>query len=261
MEELERLREGAAALGVELGAPEAERLLRVLDEVLEANRRVNLTAVRERAAALEKHLLDSVAAWRVWRPRGDERVVDVGTGGGLPGLALKAVAPGLRLVLLDAARRKIDACRDIVQRLGWDGVAAVHGRAEEWARGDGRESQDAAVVRAVGALDVVAELTLPCVRPGGVVLAWKGRLDGEELEAGRRAARVLGGEIATVDRFALPWSGAARAVVLIEKARPTPPRYPRRPGIPERRPLGGGRGKERRDADGSDRLADTDSGG
>ncbi|MBX5475931.1 MAG: class I SAM-dependent methyltransferase, partial [Clostridia bacterium] len=119
-----------------------------------------------------------------------------------------------------------------------EGARAVHARAEEWGRGEGREAYDVATARAVGHLAVVAELALPCVRVGGQVLAWKGRLSDEELDAGSRAARILGGEIAAVDRFVLPWSGAQRTMVRIEKRRPTPDRYPRRPGLPEKRPLG-----------------------
>ncbi|MCL6626367.1 MAG: 16S rRNA (guanine(527)-N(7))-methyltransferase RsmG, partial [Alicyclobacillus shizuokensis] len=167
------------------------------------------------------------------------RVIDVGSGGGLPGIPLAIVRPDARVTLLEATGKKAAFLERAVAALGLANARVIAARAEEVAHWPvEREAYDVATVRAVGHLAVVAELALPCVRVGGQVLAWKGRLSDEELDAGNRAARILGGEIAAVDRLVLPWSGAQRTMVRIEKRRPTPDRYPRRPGLPEKRPLG-----------------------
>jgi 16S rRNA (guanine527-N7)-methyltransferase len=168
-------------------------------------------------------------------PRG-ARVVDVGSGGGLPGLPLKLARPDLEMTLIEASRQKAAFLVQAGARLGLEGVQVVAARAEEAGRGPLRETFDAAVARALAPTPVLVELCLPLVRVGGRLLAMKTEASAE-LEAAAFAIRELGGGSAEVR----PAPSSARergVVVVIEKERPTPAAYPRRPGLPARRPLG-----------------------
>lgn len=217
----------------------AERLLAFREALLDEAARVNLTSVHDPEKVREIHLLDSLAGVRAL-PDDARRIVDVGTGGGLPGIPLALARPEARVTLVEATRRKAEACGRIAARLGLAGrVAVVWARAEEVGQGGGRESFDVAVVRAVAALPVAMELALPLVAPGGRAVFWKGPAaeEGDELGRGERAAALLGGGRIWVDRYRLPATGARRMLVVAEKARSTPAGYPRRPGVPSKRPL------------------------
>lgn len=233
-----RLTGGAGALGVDLPADGAGLLLAYLDLVYQANHQLNLTRV-EPAAGLERHGVDSLAGLRVLGGEG-LTVVDVGTGAGFPGVALAAARRSWRVTLVDSVRKKLRFVEQAAARAGIDNVTALWGRAEELARStDWRERFDAAVARAVASLPVLLELTLPFVRPGGWVLAYKGPDVDPEVASATEALEKLGGALERVDRFRLPWSGAGRSLIVIRKVRATPDAYPRRAGLPARRPLGG----------------------
>jgi 16S rRNA (guanine527-N7)-methyltransferase len=165
------------------------------------------------------------------------RLVDVGSGAGLPGLPLKLARPEIELSLIEANRGKAAFLVHAIATLGLDSVEVIADRAENAGRDPRyRESFDLAVARAVAPMAVLAELTLPLVRPGGRLLAMKTGAAGE-LEAAAAAIAALGGELSAVE--AAPSASRDRGeVVVILKTRPTPDRYPRRPGIPARRPIG-----------------------
>lgn len=233
-----RLVAGSAAVGVDLDAGDAGRLVAYLDLLYRANRTFNLTRV-EPGAALELHGVDSLAGLRVLKDA-SLHVVDVGTGAGFPGVALAAARPGWRVTVVDSARKKVQFVREAAQAAGIPNVFAVWGRAEDVGRSPAyREQFDAAVARAVAALPVLLELAIPLVRHGGRVLAYKGGDVDGEVAAAAPALQALGGVVEMVDRFRLPWSGAARSIVVVRKTAATPSEYPRRAGLPARRPLGG----------------------
>lgn len=240
----ERLEEGCRRLGLEVAGERLQRMVDYLLWVLEANRRVNLTAISDPEEAVELHLLDSLTGLP-WLPAGPEpvQVVDIGTGGGFPGVPLALARPeSLRVLLVDAQGRRVRALEEGLRRLGVGNAVPVHARAEELGRGGLRERCDAAVARAVGSLPVVAEYALPLLRPGGRLVAYRGREGDVEARQAAAGLGELGGETVGVVRVTLPFSGAGRTLVVVEKRRPTPARYPRRPGIPEKRPLGGAAG-------------------
>lgn len=241
--DVDRLLRGAAALEIELPPAAAGVLLQYLEHVFAANRTLNLTRITDRRDAVELHLLDSLAGLRGLAALADgAAVVDVGTGAGFPGVPLACARPRWRLCLVEAARKKAMFVRSAAAAAGLGNVDVRWGRAETLGRdASWRERFDAAVARALAPLAVLAELALPFVRTGGVLVAYKGGEIEEEVASGRRALEELGGTLEGVDRFRLPWSGAARSLVIVRKQRPTPAQYPRRPGMPEKRPLGGGR--------------------
>lgn len=228
----------AAEVGVEVPRERAAKLLLLRELILSEPKRTGLTSIRDPTEFLEKHLVDCLTCLPCMNPQANERVLDIGSGAGLPGLVLAVMRPDWRVVCLEASLRKVEFLRRARAAVG-AAAEVLHGRAEELARQqEHRERYDAVVARAVAPLAVLLELALPFCRLGGRLVAMKGPRAREELAAGRRALDVLGGEVAEVRRLRLPLSGAERQLVLVEKVRPTPERYPRRAGVLQRRPLG-----------------------
>lgn len=232
------LKAGIQALGIDLSDEAAEALRRHAALVADWNRKVNLTAITEPEEMAYKHYVDSLSllASGSW-PEGAS-VLDVGSGGGYPGMVLRLWRPDLKVVLLDAQGRKTRALEEIARSMGAEDVEVVHGRAEEVGKGPPhREAYDRVVARAVGAFSVVCEYTLPFVRIGGRAALMRGRGGRQEAAEGREACRALGGRVVEVAEFKLPAGHGERSVVWIEKVEATPARFPRRPGVPARRPL------------------------
>jgi 16S rRNA (guanine527-N7)-methyltransferase len=166
-------------------------------------------------------------------------VVDVGTGAGFPGLPLKIVLPRIRLTLVEATGKKADFCRHMVEVLGLDRVEVIHARAEEIGhRPEHREAYDWALARAVAVLPVLVEYLLPLLRIGGRAIAQKGEAGPAEAQAAEPALRLVGGRIRQVIPVELPGVAEPRFLVVMEKAARTPEGYPRRAGVPAKKPLG-----------------------
>lgn len=216
-------------------ADEVERYVALL---LDANRHLNLTRVVEPEAIAKLHLLDSLAALRSIDGWATERALDLGSGGGIPGLVLAIARPDVRWTLVDSVAKKADALRSFVAELGLSNVDVLSQRAEEIGRGaDHREAYPLVTARACAALPVLVEYALPLLADGGHLMAWKGRIGDEELQAGATASDALGGGTPEVLPSGFTALGDHRFVVIV-KERPTPPAYPRRAGVPSRRPLG-----------------------
>jgi len=234
---LERLLETDAAelrAGLPPGfADGVESYVRLL---LEANARLNLTRIVEPGAVARLHLLDSLAALALI-PASVGRAVDLGSGGGVPGIVLALARPDVHWTLVDSVGKKADALRDIATTLRLANVDVVADRAERLGRGTSRESFDLVTARACAALPVLVEYALPLLRVGGSLLAWKGPISSDELAAGAAASELLGGGVPEARPTGVAALGDHR-FVLVGKLRPTPSRWPRRPGEPSRRPLG-----------------------
>jgi len=236
MDERARLREGLGSLGFDENREAEDTLLRFSALLLERNKVMNLTAITDPLEVAEKHMADCAALLKARDLRG-KRVIDVGCGAGFPGMPIKILEPSIELTLLDSLQKRVDFLRDCCGRLP---VAArcVHGRAEEAGRDKAfREKYDVAVSRAVAPLNLLVELCLPFVRPGGVFLAMKSVSSEEETEAAMRGAALLGGGAATTWDYTLSPSGIVHRVVVIPKERPTPPAYPRRFAKMKEKPL------------------------
>ena len=222
----ELLRQGFAELGLPLDG-EALGRYRVYYENLEkTNAVMNLTAITGEADVARLHFLDCAALLTLAELRG-KRVIDVGTGAGFPGLALKIACPETQLTLLDSLDKRVGFLRDTCEELGFADVACVHARAEEIPDGF-REHFDAAASRAVARLNVLLELCLPYVKPGGIFLAMKGPELSEELREAQAALKTLGGTLERVVDYTIPGTDVTHSVALIRKTVPTPNKYPRR---------------------------------
>lgn len=243
MGDLKLLIEGARALGLDL-MPEQQAAFQIYYEELVAwNEKFNLTAITDYDGVQTRHFLDSLSCLlidevREALSRPGARVVDVGSGAGFPGIPLKLVHPPFRLTLLEATGKKVTFLRHMVERLGLEEVEAIHARAEELGRDPAhREGYDLVLVRAVAEMPVLAEYALPLCKVGGWAVAQKGEAGEREAQASQAAMAALGGELRRVAPVELPHLAGDRCLVVLHKVRPTPPTYPRRPGVPSKRPL------------------------
>ena len=222
----ENYKEILLACGLERYATDglASRFEELTVRLLEANRRMNLTAIKDERGIILKHYADCLLAAQML-PEG-ARVLDVGCGGGFPTLPFAIVREDLSITALDSTAKKLVFVADTAKAMGLR-VKTVAGRAEELGREPVfREKFDAATARAVAALPVLSEWCLPFIRVGGVFLAMKGAAGKEELAQAQNALKVLGGEVSAVEEKAL--DGALRVNVLVRKVRNTPPGYPRK---------------------------------
>ncbi len=217
------LRDGLAQLGLSTDA--IPSLLRYAALLEEKNKVMNLTAITAPDEVARLHFLDSAALMKLLDFRG-KTVVDVGSGAGFPGLPIRILEPSARVTLLDALGKRITFLQEVCDDLGLLDVTCVHARAEEFAAGH-RESFDVAVSRAVASLPLLAELCLPLVKTGGTFVAMKSVDSGEELDAAAKAIEILGGRVTDVRDYAIPGTAVTHRAALIEKTRPTPPKYPR----------------------------------
>lgn len=227
----------AAAWGIGLSAAQLDSFERYARELLSWNRHTNLTTIVEPREIAVRHMLDSLALALLWSPEGPASLVDIGSGAGFPGLPLKIVWPATRVLLVESVGKKAEFLRHVAAELGLDGVEVSDRRAEDIGRdGHYRESFAFATGRAVAALPVLAEYCLPLVQVGGLFAAPRGVNVAAELASAQAALETLGGGATELREVRLPGI-EARTIVVVRKLRSTDQRYPRRVGVPGKRPL------------------------
>jgi len=237
---LQILAEGARELGLDLTHEQLEQFERFQDVLVDWAERVSLTSVKDTEGIQRRHFLESAALIAVLNEHGislkDKSLIDVGSGTGVPGLPLKIIEPSLQLTLVEAKQRKSEYLQALLPELGLDDVVVLTRRAEEVGHDPRqREQYDFAVAKALAPLRTLLELTLPFVRMGGIVLAPKGKEAEQEVKEARMALETLKGSVRAIET--LPLAEPPQKVVLIDKDLPVPERFPRRPGMPAKRPL------------------------
>ena len=238
---MKKLSSGADRLGLHLSTGQLEQFEAYYRELTDWNRQINLTTITGYEDVQVDHFLDALTVALVWRPPATGRRptgIDVGTGAGMPGVPLRIAFPDMRLVLLESTGKKAAFLHHLCRQLGLDDVEIVVGRAEDIAHDQQyRERFDLVLSRAVAALPALVELALPLCAVGGTFVAHKkGDIEREVAQAAT-AIDTLGGRLQDVRAVDLPEFPDRRCLVVVEKVSATPERYPRRPGIPARRPL------------------------
>ena len=238
---MDKLNTGAKKLGLFLKPRQLEQFDIYYQELLDWNQRMNLTAITDYEEVQMKHFLDSLTVTLALKqPAGGEslRIIDVGTGAGMPGLPLKILFPDIRLALLEATAKKAEFLRHLTHKLGLEDIEIVVGRAEEIAhQSEYRERFNIVLSRAVATLATLLELTLPFCAVGGSFIAQKKGEIEPEISRATRAIDILGGNLREVKRIDLKEFDDERYLVIIDKVTATPNQYPRRPGIPAKRPI------------------------
>ena len=235
---MERLREKAAAFGIKLSDHQLEQFETYYEMLVEKNKVMNLTAITEKNEVIDKHFADSLALIKSGVSLTGQKILDIGTGAGFPGIPLKIAFPELEIVLLDSLNKRIKFLNEVIEALGLEKITAIHGRAEDFAKQkEYREQFDYVVSRAVANLTVLSEYCLPYVKTGGTFISYKSGTVQEEAEAAEKAINILGGQVKDITYFKLPDSEIDRSLVIINKKKSTPGKYPRKAGTPLKEPL------------------------
>ena len=237
---MELFTKGAVELNLQLSPEQVEKFRDYYDELMAWNQRMNLTAIVDYREAQIKHFLDSLTTSLVLSDsvKDHGRLLDIGSGGGFPGVPLKVAFPGMRLTLLESVGKKTSFLEHLVSALGLTDVEVRTGRAEDLALDPQlRENFDVVVSRGVASMRILMELTLPYCRVGGIVVTLKKGEIGAEMVSALHAMDVLGGMIRETRGVDAEGLRDGRSLVVVDKVKPTPVKYPRRPGLPAKHPL------------------------
>lgn len=221
------------------GEERTSMLVEYMDMILEKNQYINLTAVRDRDEALQKHIADSLSCDFMEEYEAAENVIDIGTGAGFPGVPLAIVSPDKKFTLVDSLNKRLRIIDELTCELGIKNVTTVHGRAEDVGKSkEHREQYDICVSRAVASLDVLCEWCLPLVKKGGYFVAYKGENVSRETEDAANAIKLLGGKIAEIRKVQTEEESiSGHVLVMIKKVKNTPSKYPRQAGQARKNPL------------------------
>ena len=221
---------------IKINDEQIKKFMNYMNLLLEWNEKINLTAITQPDEVKLKHFVDSLTVLKYIND--DDKVIDIGTGAGFPGIPLKIMNENTKITLLDSLNKRINFLNIVIETLNLRNIQAIHGRAEEIARNKlYREKYDVAVSRAVANLSTLTEYMLPFVKVGGKCICMKGANVNEELERAQNAIKELGGEIERVDNFHLSDNDNERNIIIIRKVKETNPKYPRKAGTPSKEPL------------------------
>ena len=239
----EELKKGLSELSLCLSEVQREQLFEYYSMVVEKNKVMNLTGITDEREFVIKHIIDSLSLVKAGMPitellTSGSRLIDIGTGAGMPGVILKIAFPSLSVVLFDSLKKRLNFLDEVIETLSLKDIETLHGRAEDMGQdNDYRESFDIAVSRAVARLNVLSEYSLPFVKPGGAFIPYKSGDIAEELKEAKNAIAMLGGHLERDVKFRLPDSDMERSLIIIRKAKATPSAYPRKAGVPSKKPI------------------------
>lgn len=232
------LETGCGELNIILTEHQKNQFMRYYEYLIEKNKVMNLTGITELNEVMVKHFIDSLACVKAVDMMQVKTVMDVGTGAGFPGIPLKIVFPHLQICLLDSLRKRVNFLEETFTLLGLENITAIHGRAEEYARNKAyRQQYDLCVSRAVSNLATLSEYCLPYVKIGGTFISYKSGKVQEETEQAAKAVKTLGGIVKETQYFTLPGTEIERSLVIIDKVKATPGKFPRKAGTPLKEPI------------------------
>ncbi len=235
-----QIKQGLDKIGCEYNDEKLDKLLIYMDLLIEANKRTNLTSIVEPEEIVTKHFLDSLVIIPYLNNINSQslNIMDVGTGAGFPGIPIKIIRSIDNLTLVDSTKKKVNFLLSVINNLELENIKAIHGRAEELAKDKlYREKFDVVVSRALAPLNILVELCLPFVSVGGYFIAYKSKDIMAELNDAKNAISKIGGKVNNIEEVEVPYEDIERYLLIIEKEVSTPPEFPRRPGIPQKRPI------------------------
>jgi len=225
-------------LNIEFSDDKASKYQGYMDEILEKNQFINLTAITDHDEFIKKHYIDSLLCGSSEEFKSAEKIIDVGTGGGFPGVPLAIAFPEKKFILIDSLNKRIKIINELCEKLGITNVEAIHGRAEELARRKNlRESFDICISRAVANMSTLSEYCIPFVKVDGTFIAYKGPSCKEELDAAGKAITAMGGEITRIDKPYFENFPFEHTLIYIKKIENTKSKYPRKAGTPSKEPI------------------------
>ena len=234
----QRLEAKCSTWNISLTGTQLDQLDAFAQILVDYNQKVNLTAITDPEGIEDKHFLDSLSCVKAIDMTKVKTIMDIGTGAGFPGVPLKIAFPHLEACLLDSLKKRVNFLEESFTLLGLEGIKAIHGRAEEYAKNkEYREKYDLCVSRAVSNLATLSEYCLPYVKTGGTFISYKSGTVQEEATEAEKAIKILGGQLRDITYFQLPDSEIDRSLVIIDKKKPTPGKYPRKAGTPLKEPL------------------------
>ncbi|MBT2692189.1 16S rRNA (guanine(527)-N(7))-methyltransferase RsmG [Bacillus sp. ISL-55] len=227
-----------AEKGIELSLKQMEQYETYYKMLVEWNEKMNLTAITEKPEVYLKHFYDSISAAFYFDFNKPLNLCDVGAGAGFPSIPIKIAFPEIKVTIVDSLNKRITFLEQLSKELGLEGTTFIHDRAETFGQNPAhREKYEVVMARAVARMSVLSELCLPLVKVGGTFIAMKGNQAGEELQVGEKAISVLGGKLESAHAFTLPVEESERNILIINKLKPTPKKYPRKPGTPNKTPI------------------------
>ena len=235
----EEFRTAVLEMGLELNEKQMAQYARYYELLVEWNEKINLTAITERDEVYLKHFYDSITlGLHTGVLEGEITLCDVGAGAGFPSIPLKIAFPNIKVTIVDSLNKRINFLELLFKELGLEGVRCYHDRAETFGQNpDHRAAYDIVTARAVARMSVLSELCVPLVKKGGYFVAMKAASSQEELDDAKAAIATLGGKVEEDCAFELPKEEGERHIILIKKTKETPKKYPRKPGIPNKKPL------------------------
>lgn len=228
---------GLEELNIKLNDLQMLQFINYYELLIDKNKVMNLTAITKFSEVICKHFLDSLSIVKVYRPAND-KIIDIGTGAGLPGIPIKIAFPDTQVLLMDSLNKRVRFLDEVIEKLGLSNITAIHGRAEDYGREKNyRQVFDICTSRAVARLSTLAEYCIPFVKVKGRFISYKSGNISEELKEADRAINILGGTIIKTKEFDIPHTDIRRTLIMIEKTDNTPNKYPRLAGKPSKEPL------------------------
>ena len=234
----ELLIQGIKELGLDINDKQVEQFLKYYEMIIETNKVMNLTSIVELDEVIIKHFIDSLLSVKTIEINKFKTMIDVGTGAGFPGIPLKIMFPDLKVTLLDSLNKRLKFLDSVIKELGLDNINTIHGRAEDIGRNENyREKYDLCVSRAVANLTTLSEYCVPFIQKGGTFISYKSQFSEEEKQEAEKAIGVLGGKIQKSEIVNLSFTDINRSFIIINKNKITPNKYPRKAGVPSKKPI------------------------
>lgn len=238
MDNIETLLTGVKKYSIELSEVEKRNFIKFKSLLKEWNEKINLTAIKEDSEVDVKHFLDSLSVVSLGLVKDNDKIIDIGTGGGFPGIPIKIVKENTEITLLDGLNKRLRFLNIVIENLGLERISTIHGRAEDFGKNkDYREKYDIAISRAVAPLNILCEYCMPFVKKGGVFIAMKGPRGRDELEKSLKAIELLGGEVKEILDINIPESDIMHSIIVISKMKSIKKIYPRNGGQIKKNPL------------------------